>query len=213
MSLKALLKSMKGGEILKPRLQDFISKQNRLVAAGKKSRKAGVIRDSKLTIKAMQERIDEFNHGEEIEGEYFHPSALGSCLRKVWLHHKGAPEEGRGKSDELKSFLTFEIGTYFHLFFQNLIERAGFLVQREVAIKNKKLKILGHADLVVEIDEIRYVGELKTINLRGFASVSHQPKHDHKIQVHAYMKALDIDRAIILYYCKDTSEVREHVVE
>lgn len=213
MSLKTLLASIKGKTILTPILQDFIAKQNRLVLKGKISKKTGVVKDAKLTIKAMKERIKEFNHGEDPEGEFFHPSALGGCLRRTWFAAKGADPEPRAKADELRDHFVFEVGTAFHTLLQNLIERAGIMEAREVAIMDVKEKILGHCDVVIEVEGVRYVVEIKTINLRGFASVAKQPQHAHKIQAHAYMKPLKADWAIILYYCKETSAVREHVIQ
>jgi CRISPR/Cas system-associated exonuclease Cas4 (RecB family) len=213
MSLKTLLATMKSGKILLPILNDFLAKSERQVAAKTKRKKAGVVKDSKLTIKAMQERIAEFNHGEEIEGEYFHPSALGGCLRRTWFAVKKAPPEPEAKADLLRTYLTFEIGTYCHIILQNLMERAGILEVREAAIKDSVRRILGHGDAIVRIAGIRYLVEIKTINLRGFTTVAQQPLHEHKIQVHAYMKSLGIQWVIFLYISKDTGEVREHVLQ
>ena len=213
MSLKTLIATMKGGQVLIPVLQDYIAKYNRQVRKGMKSKKQGTIRDARLTITAMENRIAEFNHGDEIEGEKFHPSRLSTCLRQTWFDRMDAPREKVSNKDEFKNHLVFEVGTYFHILMMNLIERAGIMEAREVAIDSEKYKTLGHCDVVVIIDGVRYGVELKTINLRGFASVAKQPLHGHKMQVHAYMKPLGLEWMIILYYCKETSECREHVIQ
>jgi CRISPR/Cas system-associated exonuclease Cas4 (RecB family) len=213
MSLKSMLASLKGKPILTPVLQDYRAKQDRLVAEGKISKKAGVIRDATLTIKAMKERIEEFNHGEDPVGDFFHPSSLGGCLRRTWFSAKGAKPEGKAREDALRDYYTFETGTALHVLTQNLCERAGILEQREVPILSTKHKIIGHADGIVKIDGVRYLLEIKTINMRGYATVVKQPMHSHKVQMHAYMGPLKLKWSIIYYICKDTGQIREHVIQ
>ena len=69
--------SLKRGEILLPLLKQFLEKQKRREDKGLISKKAWVIEDAQMTIDCFKKRIEEYNHGEEIVGEYFHPSQLG----------------------------------------------------------------------------------------------------------------------------------------
>ena len=112
----------------------------------------------------------------------------------------------------LHDAMVFEIGTYFHVLFQNLCERAGYLVKREVAIKNSELRILGHGDGVLSIKGHKYLLEIKTCNSRTFIGLN-QPKEEHKKQITAYMKALNLRWAIVIYMDKDRQGLKEFVVQ
>lgn len=211
MSLQRIIAAVGKGKILLPILQDFAAKIFRLQDEGVLSRKDVTIRDAKLSIRALERRIEEFNHGLPSE-RLFHPSALGACLRAIWFSHFHAPKQGRGKEDALRSWMIFDIGSAFHLIVQNLCARAKVLERAEVAIVDRKLKIIGHCDGIVKIDGVRYALEIKTINSRGFLELRKSAKDAHLRQLHAYMKALGLEWGIFLYYNKDTSEVKEIVV-
>jgi CRISPR/Cas system-associated exonuclease Cas4 (RecB family) len=211
MSLKALAKSLNRGEVLLPVIRQYLSKRYEKLLKGNGARKKVVIEDALMTIKCFKERIDEFNHG-EISGEFFHPSRLGSCLRMLWLDHKGAPRDSAPTSEDLlREHLIFETGTYIGAMIQNLCEAAGVLVQREVPIVDKAQGILGHADGTLLIDKVDYVLEIKTINSRGMMNLV-KPQDSHLRQTHAYMKSLGIMQGIILYIEKDRHTVKEFVV-
>lgn len=215
MSLKQLNKSLGRGEILLPKLRNFLSTEKAQLATKETSRKAIKLEDCKLSIAAFQEQIDEFNHGEELEGELFHPSGLGYCLRRSWFKHFKAPEDrvsGRAE-DDLRTHCTFETGTYFHVLFQNVCARAGLLLQREAAFIDHKEKLVGHADGVLLLDGVRTLLEIKTISSRGFTGVVAAPEFGHKQQMHAYMHCLGLKQGVIVYFNKDSSELREHFVE
>lgn len=213
MSLTNLLASLKGGKILIPVLQDFISRQNRHLSNGLISKRDIALRDAKLTIRAMNRRVKEFQHGVDIDGDFFHPSALGVCQRALWLSNFKAPISHRPKEDELRSYLIFEIGTAIHVVIQNLCKRAGIMVRPEAVIKDERRKIIGHADGILRIQENEYILEIKSINSRGFTLLGKSPQMAHKQQAHAYMKSLGLDWAIILYYDKDRSQLKEYVVQ
>lgn len=218
MSLNKFLKSVGRDEVLLPALRKHLVSQEKLKQTGKLSRKDVTVADAKRTIRCFQNRIDEFNHGEEIKGEFFHPSALGQCLRKVYFDVRNAPQDTpvgnvTQRGDEfLRSHMTFETGTYIHVIVQNLCGEAGILVEREVAIQDSKRRILGHCDAHLKIKGVHYALEVKSINIAGFSKKT-VPDHAHKAQVHAYMRSLDLHWAIILYVNKDTGLMKEFVIE
>lgn len=212
MSLASLTKRLKTGGVLIPVLMDYVLETNRAIEAGERRKKQGVLVDSCLTIAAMAARIEEFNHGEIMEDNLFHPSALGDCMRRHWYKHFHAPGSTQSAYDPLTSYMTFEQGTYVHLIIQNLCEQAGVLESREIAIHSPKFRILGHCDGIVNVATIRYVLEIKSISSYQFNQLSAGPKHGHKIQAHEYMKGLGINTSIILYYQKDTSVMKEFVI-
>ncbi len=211
MNLKSFVASVKRGEVLLPRIRDWLVEQETLQREGKASRKDRVIKDATLTIECFKERIGEFNHG-EFKGQFFHPSQLGACMRQKWLEEIGLGHSSDPNPDSLmRDWLVFETGTYLHVMFQNLCQMAGFLISRESAIVDVKLRILGHADGILEIDGTRYLLEIKTSNSRNYTALR-AVKDAHKRQVHAYMKSLKLTRAVVVYIDKDRGEAKEFVV-
>lgn len=210
--LKSLATSLANKEVLLPHLRTFLLAEQAAIAAGKTSHTKIVMQDAKMTIECFKERHDEYNHGRKHEGEFFHPSRLGACMRQVFMSHFCEEAEDKTGDTLLREWMIFETGTYLGVFFQNLCERAGCLVKREAPIKNPKLRIIGHADGIVKIRDVTYVLELKTINERGYATTN-SPKPDHIRQVHAYMRGLKIYKTIIIYINKNTGQLKEFVID
>lgn len=211
--LTTFTQSLRRGEILLPLLKEFLRLEQ--AAQDKKliSHKDIVVQDAQMSIKCFQQRIAEHNHGEEIVGEYFHPSQLGQCMRKLFFDVYHAPENGKARGDDLlHDTMIFEMGTYFHVLFQNLCERAGYLTRREIAIKNDKIKILGHGDGELLINDIRYLLEIKTCNSRTFIGLN-DIKEEHKKQIAAYLKGLNLKWAIVIYFDKDRANLKEFVFQ
>lgn len=216
MSLANIRKALNRHEILVPKLKQFLIQERLDLESGKKSKKDVVVHDSQLSIDCFKERIEEFNHDvtDDLDQLLFHPSAIGQCLRKLWFQvNRNATTDEGGSEDVLKTYVIFELGTYVHVLFQNLCERAGFLKAREVPIVDKRLKIIGHADGILELDGEKVLLEIKTINSRGFTLLGQAPDLSHKKQAMTYMKALGLPKAAIVYINKDRNEVREYCVE
>lgn len=212
MSLNTLIKSLSKGEILLPLLRNFLEEEYRKECAGEVRHKEIVAKDAQMTIDCFQDRLNTYNHGEPV-GEFFHPSQLGACLRQMWYGVKGAPSNSKPTADELlKRHIVFEMGTYIHVLFQNLCERAGVLECREKTVNSRLHKLLGHADGILKIEGNRYLLEIKTSNSRRFTQLTKEPQHSHRKQMMAYMKALKLDWAIIVYINKDNSATKEFVI-
>lgn len=207
--LKSYLTSALNGEVVIPKLQSFLLREIEDSPNGKPP-KASIIQDCDLTIKTFQERKKEYNHGDANEDErtkhYFHPSQAGACLRAMWYGSWKAPQPLPDSAKLLKDYLRFEIGTYFHVLFQNLLERAGVLESREFLACDHQKKIIGHADGILSLPQ-RVLLEIKTINNRGFDELKGSPKTEHKMQVELYMDVLGLDETLFVYYNKDSSEV------
>jgi hypothetical protein len=213
MSLTALIQSMSRKEVLLPKLRSFLrAEQERLNGKAFKD-KAAVIQDAKMTIACFKERISEYNHN-SFDGEFFHPSQLGGCIRAAWFDVKKAPKLKRDE-DLFRVHMIFETGTYIGVMFQNLCERAGVLVRREVPIVDRVNKILGHADGIVKVQGVKYVLEIKTINARLFAEAKKagKPTASNKRQIMAYMKSLGLQWGIVVYLEKDRHNAIEYVVQ
>lgn len=213
MSISALAQSLNRGEILLPRLKQFLAKERAALESNGMRDRDVVITDAMLSVACFTARAAEYNHRERLEGQYFHPSALGVCLRKMWFGQKGAPPNGDPSgTDLLRSHMIFEMGTYLHVLFQNLCERAGYLKAREVAIRSRKRMLLGHGDGILEIDGERYLLEFKTVNSRGFTMVRDKPHEGYIKQVTAYMRVLKLKKCILVYVNKDNGMMKEFLV-
>lgn len=207
-----LLFSIQRKELLIPKLNSFLRENARLVSAGKRDARLDAIEDAKLSVLCFKTRQDEYNHDDPATADYFHPSAIGQCMRKLWFQRMKAPDNGEQTGAEhTRMHLIFEIGTYAHVMLQNLIERAGMLERREVPIRNDIKKILGHADGILKIDGKRALLEIKTINTLGFGKLL-EAKPEHIEQATVYMEELKLDLAIILYFDKNTAQLKEFLV-
>jgi hypothetical protein len=134
-------------------------------------------------------------------------------MRQVWFDAVDAPRKIIYTGDSLmKDHLILEGGTYAHIMFQNLCERAGYLIDRELGIRSDKLKIIGHADGRLTIERLAYLLEIKTINSRRFTLLGGKPQEGHKRQIMAYMKALQMTIAIVIYLEKDSHRTKEFVI-
>ena len=211
-SLKDFAATLERGELVIPRLKLFLEKRFRQEEKGIAHHADFVREDARLAAKTFNMRIEEYNHG-TIDGEFFHPSQIGACMRKTVFDALKAPvnESEQGES-LLKSHLTFEIGTYFHVLFGNLIEMEGSLVQREIAIQDRENRILGHMDGLLWIKGDYFALEMKTINSRQFTSLK-APHEGHVQQFTAYMKSRGLKKGVIIYFDKDRSQVKEFQVK
>lgn len=214
--LKGVVASARQGTVLLPVLQQFLDKEEILSNEEDGHHVNVVKRDAILSIRALRERYSEYNHRKPGEyADYFHPSALGACMRQLWFDKFNAPRDRRHKDDVLKSYLTFEFGSYIHLIIQNLCDRAGVLRQREFEVLDHNLKIVGHGDGVVQPERkgALYLLEIKTVNSGRFTQIQKQPDFGNKQQAHAYMYVRGLKHGVFLYVDKDRSRIKEHVIE
>lgn len=213
-SLKKFLFGISRGDVLLPHLKTFLLKEQVDLKAGKIDRSKGVIDDANLTIACFRDRKAEYNHqglGDEKTKDYFHPSQIGRCPRQHWFDAMGASANvPPATGDELlRTHLIFEIGTYAHVMIQNLCDRAGVLEEREVQVVDHVNRIVGHCDARLNLPKDgRFVFEFKTINARGFAKLT-AAKIEHIWQAMIYCKLLKLPGAIVLYFNKDTQEMKE----
>ena len=106
----------------------------------------------------------------------------------------------------------FDTGHDTHERLQRYLEQSGVLLQAEVPIENADYEIKGHTDGIIEINGIKGILEIKSINSSGFYSL-YSPKEDHLIQINVYMFCTGIERAVLLYECKDNQELKEFYVK
>jgi len=211
-ALKNLALNLGKKEVLLPVIRRYFNELERKKANREIKPRTLALEEAEMCIESYQEEIKEFNHGEEFEGDLFHPSALGQCLRKLWFQHLKAPTNGEPTSDDaLRWYMILETGSKVHVLWQNLCRKAGVLEQGEVSLRDSSLRIIGHADGILNISGDRYVLEIKTINARGFGGLT-EAKPEHVLQATAYMKALNVKGTVFVYLDKDRHGVKEYVV-
>jgi hypothetical protein len=135
----------------------------------------------------------------------FHPSSLHKSVKELLkIYFDGDANQ----TFPTRILRVFDNGHGVHERLQNYLMATGILLQAEVPIENSDYEIKGHADGIVEINGVKGILEIKSMNASGFYSL-YAPKDDHLIQVNIYMFCSGIDRAVLLYECKDSQELKE----
>lgn len=154
----------------------------------------------------------------------WHPSSdCMKCERLLYYERdEAAPPMDRYFEPRLRAI--FKEGAAIHAMIQAwfvaMNELDGFpkLIGNEVRIDDGNLNISGYIDSVVcfgaerPSNESSTILEIKTINDYQFQQLK-APKPEHKMQVGAYMAATGIPESIVLYYNKNTSDMKEFLVK
>lgn len=177
----------------------------------------------------------------------FKPSMLGSpCHRKIYYSYNKVPQD-QDFDPKMKRIML--LGDMFHDALKDTFREAGIMIDyygedhlenpdkyktnsdREFRLTSPDLGIkLGKIDAILKIDGKIYLGEFKSINLKGFEKL-HSPKDDHLIQATLYLyifnkmlaegkykhiKELDgytqVEGIIYLYVCKDNTEMKQFAI-
>ena len=133
------------------------------------------------------------------------PSNLDSlCARLHTFSWLGAPKL-RGNTTLMDD------GTQRHYYWQKIGLSAGFLKEIEVSVHVDELSLKGSIDGLMpdgSVFEFKHTGP----KLYEQRIAAREPTHSHLLQVHAYMKAMEVDRASIVYerrsYSVDWHEFR-----
>ena len=144
-----------------------------------------------------------------------HPSSLrNSCSRAVYYELSGVePSNPENRSIDAKLQRIFDTGTWWHTYIQNLLDKSGILIGREVSVVCKKRKINGKGDGIVKFPSTRkkILLEIKSINSFAFGRLG-KPVEDHLYQGTIYADVLGLEEIIFLYINKDTCEFKEYRV-
>ena len=139
----------------------------------------------------------------------FHPSSLHKSAKKLYhLYLEG----DNNQEFEPRIKRIFDNGHGVHERLQTYLENAGILLQAEVPVESKEYEITGHTDGILEINGAKGILEIKSMNANTFYS-TYGPKPEHLIQVNIYMFCTGIDRACLLYECKDDQALKESYVK
>lgn len=155
-----------------------------------------------------------------------HASSLAkpkTCQLKHWFDVTGEVEADQ--TVKMKLQLTFDLGTVIHALFQAyLIDMYEYLddgelknhFTPEVSLASEKLLITKTTtDGRFTAPRYRFLIELKSMKEGGdygYESVVKRPLADNVRQLMTYMKIDDCPFGLLLYFCKNNSELVEHVV-
>lgn len=172
----------------------------------------------------IDEKIGEFVKQELITPQRnrrmtFSASARGACPREQVFQFTSVRPVPKLNTD---LYAIFHQGTFMHLKWQALLLDAGILAEPEVVCEIPEYRLSGTIDgrgvipgshpLSVESENFGW--ELKSINSRGFSHVLNEgPKHEHLLQIHAYMLATDWRIWSLIYENKDTQQYKEFPIQ
>lgn len=230
-----IVAKIRAEEAIKPedRKVSIVEIIDRALTSGELSVGAFSITGIRRTLKQMLESTDDFDRDKffvlfhelyslcmapdmRAKG-VFHPSQLmDSCSRADVYSLMGTPPSdivSRGISAALQR--TFDVGTWYHLYLQNILYVAGVLEQAEVPVISKKGFINGKGDGVFkeEVFGEKVLLEIKSMNSFMFAKAVWKPFKKHEFQASIYAKELEINKILYLYVNKNTSEMREFLMD
>jgi len=139
----------------------------------------------------------------------FHPSSLHKSGKELYWHYLEGDNNQQFDSRVLR---IFDNGHYVHDRLQAYLSDIGILIQTEVPVENEEYEITGHTDGIIEINGVKGVLEIKSMNANQFYSL-YEPKLEHLIQVNVYMFCTGIPRSCLLYECKDNQELKEFYIK
>ncbi len=153
---------------------------------------------------------------------YPRPSSVGQCIRNLVYHASGVPAD---KFPD-RALLVFDDGNWHEELLKDHIRRTVFTLSEwkgynqriEIADINGR-KMTGEIDGLITdpLNNTRLL-EIKSINHFGFERLKDGPLDDHRRQTNLYLHGLklagmDISEAILLYKNKNTSAMKEFIIE
>lgn len=146
----------------------------------------------------------------------FHPSQLlQGCARQMAYDITGTkPSDKVRRRTGAALQRTFDVGTWYHIYMQNLLYQLGLLEGSEVPVVNKERYLNGKADGVFkkEVFGERVVLEIKTMNTWNYGKAVFKPFKKHEFQASLYARELGIKKVLYLYINKDTSEIKDFLM-
>lgn len=140
----------------------------------------------------------------------FSPSDLGGCIRNAFFAFQAVPKE---RVREPMSYATLDDGRYRHDRWRTALTEAGLMVVAEKELWIPEWHVHGFTDGVLLVNDLEWVYELKGARQETFNRiVKNGPELKDKIQMHIYMRALEIPRGVLIYENKnDQRTPREFV--
>ncbi|OGZ20369.1 MAG: hypothetical protein A2654_01890 [Candidatus Nealsonbacteria bacterium RIFCSPHIGHO2_01_FULL_43_31] len=157
----------------------------------------------------LKELIDQFYLDKEKDREqnHFYITDAGKCARAVFFKFKNMPREKM----EARMLRLFDHGDYIQMQILNSLFSLGIVRASEVQIPPQGL-VSGRADAIVTLNNELYVVDFKSMNSMLFRKLE-APKEENVNQIQLYMHYFGIPKGILLYMSKDTSELKDFLVQ
>ena len=139
----------------------------------------------------------------------FAPSYISSCKRQIYYKKTNTP---MSNPIETHSYLKFSMGDAVHESIQNILQKLNIWIEGEdlKEIEWRGLKWLYRIDGKLNINDIEYIIEIKSVYSHGYTTIEKQAKTEHELQLLMYMIFEDIENGIILYCGRDNGYLVEY---
>ena len=105
----------------------------------------------------------------------------------------------------------FDHGDYIQMQILNSLFSLGIVRASEIRIPPQEL-VSGRADAIITLDNELYVVDFKSMNSMVFRKLE-EPKEENVNQIQLYLHYFKIPKGILLYMSKDTSELKDFVIQ
>jgi len=156
----------------------------------------------------LKELIDKYYSDRERSKEqhHFYITDAGKCGRAIFFKFKNAPRE-KMTPDVLRMF---DHGDYVQMQILNILFSLGLVRASEINIPPQEM-ISGRADAIVTLNNELYVVDFKSMNSVIFQKLE-APKEENVNQIQLYLHFFKIPKGILLYMDKNTSQLKEFVI-
>lgn len=134
-------------------------------------------------------------------------SDVGECPRAIFFKFKEAPQ----RELEPNVLRIFERGDYIHEKIRRVLFARGLIQASEIQIPPEEF-ISGKADAILNIDGELYVLDIKSVDGRKFQTIQ-EPLIENVYQLQLYLHFFKIKKGILLYESKDSSELKEFIID
>jgi len=146
----------------------------------------------------------------------FYPSSIGFCSRRIAMQMLGYERPDM----DPRILRIMDNGTYTHHRYEDLFDKMGIQVEREVVLKDEELRISGRTDSHIRFkdengNEVDALVELKSAKDSQFNRMKKEgePRADHYDQLQLYMHLTGIHKGVIFVENKDTQDTLEFWVD
>lgn len=156
----------------------------------------------------LKEIIDKFYSDRERDREQhrFYITDAGKCRRAVFFKFKNVPRE-KMTPEVLRMF---DHGDYIQMQHLNTLFSLGIVRASEINIPAQEI-ISGRADAIITLNNELYVIDFKSMNSMIFQKLE-AAKEENVNQIQLYLHFFKIPKGILLYVNKNTSQLKEFII-
>lgn len=151
--------------------------------------------------------------------ERYSPTDLGGCQRKLAFQFFKSPENDNTDDDKVGRRV-LALGNVIHDHLQKILNQSFKELKSEMYFRvpidkeNEDIIFSGYCDSLMFHEKHGIIAlEFKSINGFAFKYVQDEPKEDHKSQLNMYLHYFGVDKGVIVYYDKNTSQIKEHKIK